>query len=358
MVSYYSQSIEGQLSILYNREPIDSIISDPDANESLKAKLQSVKKIRKYASNELSLPDNKSYLYYTDLHRPYVVWNIFAAPEFSLKPITWCYPIVGCVSYRGYFDENRAIEHGQQLLAEGNDTYVAGIAAYSTLGWFNDPVMSSMIHWRERALAGLIFHELSHQVVYISNETGFNEAFASAVERIGSIQWLIKHNPEKINRYLAYLNAQNDFRNLLQSTRDKLLTLYDSNLPTDEKRKQKAIFISNMENEYFELKKNWPQDIHFDSWFKKPINNARFTSSMTYLQKIPAFYALFIESEGDWSIFYSRVKAMDDLEKIERDKLIESRLVDNFDLNKGSQERSQIYCLSFLSLNLSYHEEH
>ncbi|MDH3325827.1 MAG: aminopeptidase [Gammaproteobacteria bacterium] len=334
MVSYYNQSIQGQLSILYNREDIDSIINDTETDEALKEKLKQVKTIRQYASDALLLPRNKSYLYYTDLHRPYVVWNVFAAPEFSLEPITWCYPIVGCVSYRGYFAENNAAEHSRQLSSEGNDSHVAGIAAYSTLGWFNDPLLNTMTHWPERSLAGLIFHELTHQVIYISNETGFNEAFASAVERIGSIQWLIEKNPAQLPHYLNYLNAQNDFRNLLSETRSTLNTLYLSDNTNEEKRRGKALIIQKMQNEYTTLKQQWPDTIHFDSWFKKPVNNARFTSSMTYLRQIPAFYTLYLEANGDWELFYNNVKQMESLEREERNKLINSKLDNNFDLNQ------------------------
>lgn len=332
---YYTQSIQGQLSILYNREDIDQLLKSQQTNTFLKTKLQQVKTIRQFASQSLQLPDNKSYLYYTDLHRPYVVWNVFAAPEFSLKPYTWCYPIVGCVSYRGYFKENDAHSLAQQLSDQGNDVYVTGIAAYSTLGWFDDPLLSSMIRWRERALAGLIFHELSHQVVYISNETAFNEAFASAVERIGSLQWLIEnHQAEDVQRYLGYLNAQNDFRNLLNKTRIKLSVLYESNVSAEDKRNRKAAIITEMKSDYAVLKQTWPSGIHFDLWFKTTVNNARFTSSMTYLQKIPAFYALFLEENGDWLRFFKRIKRMEKVDQKTRNRLINQRLNNNFDLNK------------------------
>jgi len=345
-LSYYTQSIQGQLSLLYNREEIDSVINNTNESETLRSKLQQVKAIRKYASDELALPDNKSYLYYTDVNRPYVVWNVFAAPEFSLEPITWCYPIVGCVSYRGYFSENSATKHAAKLTASNNDAFVAGIAAYSTLGYFDDPALNTMLSWRERALAGLIFHELAHQVIYISNETGFNEAFASAVERIGSIQWLIENKPEQLERYLSYLNAQNRFRILLGKTRGRLSLLYASNLSDEEKRKIKARFIQEMTTEYSEIKQQWPNGIHFDAWFNKPANNARFTSSMTYLQQIPAFYRLFIEADGDWSNFFTRVKMIGKLDKKSRKTLMESKLESNFEIK-------QIVALTSERLHLS-----
>jgi len=333
-LSYYNQSIMGQVSVIYNREDFDSILNDPEADTVLKNKLTRVKIIRRFATERLLLPDNKSYLYYADVKRPYVVTNVFAAPEFSLTPVNWCYPVVGCVSYRGYFNPDDAQNHAVKLSKEGNDTHVAGIAAYSTLGWFDDPLLNTMINWRERALAGLIFHELSHQVLYFSNETAFNEAFSSAVERIGSIQWLIHNNPNQLQHYLLYLDAQNDFRNLLSDIREELKEVYISTDSIQKKRKLKSQIIGNLKIRYTELKHKWPETIHFDYWFNKPVNNARFTSSMTYLQQIPAFYTLFIESNGDWAHFFTTIKNMENLRSEDRKILINSKLDNSFDLNK------------------------
>jgi len=325
-ISYYSQSVAGQMSVIYHREAIDDVINDPNEKDTLKEKLRLVKSIRQYATRTLYLPDNKSYLYYTDLKRPYVVWNVFSAPEFSLKPINWCYPIIGCVSYRGYFDKQNAQDYAQTLSDEGHDIYVAGIAAYSTLGWFNDPFLSSMIHWRDRSLAGLIFHELSHQVIYVSNETAFNEAFSSAVERIGSLQWLLDTNPTGVEHYMKYLYAQGEFRDLLLQTKNELEVLYASDASIEVKRDRKELVFRALRVRYEQLKKSWPENIHFDYWFKQPITNARFIASMTYLDKIPAFYALFVQSNGSWQDFYRKIIEIGEMEKSERDELISHSL--------------------------------
>jgi len=330
-LSYYGQSIQGQMNLLLNRESIDDILAQPETSPELKLSLQQARSIRQYASAQLSLPDNKSYLYYVDVKRPYVVWNVFAAPEFSLNPTNWCYPIAGCVSYRGYFAEEDAIEQSEELKLQNLDVHVGGIAAYSTLGWFDDPLMNTMLHWRQRSLAGLIFHELSHQVIYIKSETGFNEAFSSSVERLGTIQWLLAFYPTELDAYIAYLNAQSDFRDLLLQSREKLITLYHSSVDEELKRNEKQFIIEQMQLDYVALKESWPKNIHFDRWFEKPINNARLTSAMTYLNDIPAFYQLFIEAEGNWADFYDTVIALENLEPEDRQRLIENKAKSEID---------------------------
>jgi len=321
-VSYYSQSIQGQMHLLLSRENIDELVEKPSTPEKLKLSLQQAQAIRQYASEHLALPDNKSYRAYVDLKQPYVVWNVFAAPEFSLTPTNWCYPIVGCVSYRGYFAKEDAEQEAQQLSAKNLDVFVGGVAAYSTLGWFDDPLLNTMLHWKPRSLAGLIFHELSHQIIYIQNETSFNEAFSSSVERLGTIQWLLAFYPEQLPNYLAYLSAQNDFRALLLDTRERLMALYESPIEIETKRVKKKRIIAEMKKHYFSLKKRWPTDVHFDAWFNKPINNARLTASMTYLQYIPAFFQIFTEEQGNWRAFYTAVLALQELSPDERKQLI------------------------------------
>ncbi len=327
-ISYYTQSIRGQIDILVKRENIYDVIQDPDTPSALKQSLQQAVEIRQFASQHLHLPDNKSYLYYADLGRPYVVWNVFAAPEFSLQPKTWCYLIVGCVSYRGYFHEQDAVAMADRLKTQRFDVYVAGIAAYSTLGWFDDPLLNTMLHWKTRRLASLIFHELAHQVIYIAGDTSFNEAFATAVERIGTLQWLLATNPGEIEHYLQFLQVQNDFRGLLLHTRDALETLYRSDLSPDRKRQQKARIIQQLQIDYQAQKAQWPAGFNYDNWFKTPVNNARLTASMTYLQKVPAFFALFQENQGDWVRFFAAVKNMKHLTQDKRNTAVQKKLTD------------------------------
>jgi len=324
MVNYYTQSVKGQLSILQQREPIDELIADTNTPEKLKNTLQQVKAIRQFSIEKLHLPDNKSYLYYADLKRPYVVWNVFAAPEFSLSAKDWCYFIVGCVSYRGYFDEQDAIAHANTLKTEHFDVSVSGIAAYSTLGWFDDPVLNTMLGWKEHHLAGLIFHELSHQVLYVKNETAFNEAFSTAAQRLGTIEWLLSTKPSEVANYLSYLTAYGQFQQLLENTREKLAIHYESDETDEEKRKGKVEIFENMKQEYQILKKDWPSNVSFDGWFARPINNARFTSTMTYLEYVPAFLTLFKEVNGDWIAFYQAVKLLSEREAHNRNEQLEA----------------------------------
>jgi len=332
-ISYYSQSISGQMEIFFKQDSIDDVIENEDSDDKLKDTLANIVTIRKFASQHLKLPDNDSYLSYVDLERPYVVWNVFAAHEFSLQPQTWCYFIVGCVSYRGYFKEQDAIDFANKLKDQNLDIYVAGISAYSTLGWFDDPVLNTMLKWKKRSIAGLIFHELSHQVIYISDETNFNEAFASSVERLGTIQWILLHAPEQLPQYLAYLDAQHEFRLLLLKTRDQLDKIYESDFATSKKRRLKKEVFKELKHNHETLKLNWKYSINFDSWFNKPINNARLTSTMTYLHNIPAFYALFIQVSGNWERFYNEVLKMESLSKSEREQ-ITIQLLENDVQNK------------------------
>lgn len=325
-IGYYSQSVSGQFQLFSSREDIHKVIESPDTSTELKHKLQEAVKIRQFASEHLKLPDNKSYLYYADLERPYVVWNVFAAPEFSLQPKTWCYLVVGCVSYRGYFDKSDAIENANALKKDNYDVHIAGIAAYSTLGWFDDPLMNTMMHWRTRSLASLIYHELSHQVIFISNETAFNEAFSTAVERLGTIHWLLATHPDELSAYLDFLKAQQQFRALLLNTRTELEQIYASELTDFEKRVAKYTAFEKLKQDYEEAKTNWPESIHFDNWFKSPLNNARLTATMTYLQQVPAFYQIFKENKADWESFFAEILNFEDMDKTERDSLINTKL--------------------------------
>jgi len=334
MVGYYTQSVQGQLNILQLREPIDELIDSSTTPVELKEKLVQIKEIRQFSIEKLHLPDNDSYLLYADVGQPYVVWNVFAAPEFSLTAKNWCYFIVGCVSYRGYFDKENAIEHANLLTQQNYDVSVSGIAAYSTLGWFDDPVLNTMLNWREHHLAGLIFHELSHQVLYFKNETAFNEAFSTAVQRIATIQWLLTTNPEQISSYVEYLQAYQEFRALLKTTRAELSLIYESELDEADKRHQKAAAILKMKKNYEILKTTWPDNISFDRWFSRPINNSRFTSTMTYLEHVPAFFTLFYQANGDWNQFYETVKGFEDLEKEERDLQIDALKINAPEIEK------------------------
>jgi predicted aminopeptidase len=208
-VLYVAQAARGQWQVMHARQPIDKVIASDRTAPQLRDRLTEVRAARDFASRELALPDNGSYRSYADLERPYVVWNVVAAPEFSVNPRRWCFPIAGCVAYRGYFKEEKARQFADSLAKEGFDTYVGGVAAYSTLGKFKDPVLNTMLGYGDDELAAIIFHELSHQLIYVANDSEFNEAFATAVEQAGLERWLKARGRESdLGRFKARRERQ------------------------------------------------------------------------------------------------------------------------------------------------------
>ena len=330
-LSYYmEQSIPGHISLMLKMEEIETLV-DTDIDPSLKNKLNKVLHIRDYASEQLLLPENDSYRYYADIERPYVTWNVIAAPEFSLQPKTWCYFIIGCASYRGYFNPEDADIEADKLRADGLDVSIGEATAYSTLGYFTDPVLNTMMKWRNYQLAGIIFHELSHQVLYIKNDTSFNEAFATSVQIIGLISWMIQNEPEMLDDYLVSLKRAEQFRQLKTTTRTRLKDLYASELAEDEKRKQKAFIFDDMKRQYQEFKTAWGMG-SYDSWFDKPLNNARLLADAAYWKHVPAFLALYFEAEYDWKTFYEKCEQLSEMEKTERNQQLETYSKQNITL--------------------------
>ena len=322
-LGYYAQSVSGGLGILMNREPISEVLEKPDVTDEVKQKLKAVLKIRSFASESLSLPDNDSYRTYVDLKRPYVVWNVFAAPEFSMDMEEWCFLFVGCVRYRGYFDEQDAKVFGADLQKEGKDVFVAGIAAYSTIGWFDDPVLNTIINRDEIRLAGLIFHELAHQQVFIKGDTAFNEGFAVTVEIEGIKRWLTTNGSnENVAEYEQQKFRRKDFVALVKQARDRLEVLYQQDLPDDQKRQKKADIIESLKAEYQTLKQSWDGYDGYDKWFEHPINNAQIAAVTTYRDYVPAFQALLQQHNNDLSAFYQAVERLGDLPKEQRQQRI------------------------------------
>ena len=241
-IRYYGQAICGQVSILNKRQPIDRLLTETEIPEKLKVKLRQVLRIQKFAENELHLPANKNYLSFVELERSYVTWNVFAAPEFSFTPKTWCFPIVGCTAYRGYFSEKNAHIYAEKLKMTGLDIFIGGVTAYSTLGWFDDPILSTVIYRSEAGLAALIFHELAHQILYVSDDTTFNESFATAVEQEGLRLWMMATNNDQAYRdYLQSHERRLEFNTLVLKYRDQLDLLYQNDMPLDEKQHHKGI---------------------------------------------------------------------------------------------------------------------
>lgn len=316
-VTFYGQAITGQLQLLTQRQAISQLIANPATDDKLRQRLQAVEEMRAFASGELGLPDNPSYKTYVDLKRPYVVWNIFAAPEFSLKPRRWCYPVAGCVSYRGYFSEKNAQAYAARLQLEGFDTEVAGISAYSTLGWFNDPLLSTMLNRSNIQLAGTLFHELAHQRLYVRNDTRFNESFAVAVELEGVQRWLrSRGNEHQYNDYLQSLERKYQFIALVQKTRAKLETLYASDHPNGEKRAQKTAVFLQLKKDYRLLKKSWSNYRGYDAWFDRKLTNASLVPISSYYDYVPAFQTLLRREQNNLERFY---RSASNLSKLSRD---------------------------------------
>jgi predicted aminopeptidase len=317
-LNYYSQAAQGQLSLISESRPIDDWISDPGTTPKLRMRLATARQIRLYAVQQLGLPDNKSYMNYTALDRQYVVWNVVATPELSLKPLQWCFPVAGCVNYRGYYGKDDAQDYARELRSAGNDVQVGGVTAYSTLGWFNDPLISTFINYPDAELARLIFHELAHQVVYVAGDSQFNESFASAVEEAGVERWLEKFgNPAMRENYVKYTARKQEFLQLLLGCRRALEQNYASHASAQEKRANKARLFRQLQDDYALLKQSWGGYAGYDRFFAEPLSNAHLAAIATYNDFVPAFRAL-LAREHSFGGFYAAVRRIADLERDER----------------------------------------
>jgi len=316
---FYWQGITGQLDLLARAHSIPSVIESV-RDPVLKRKLERVVAIRDYASRELGLPDNASYRRYTELDRRFVTWNVFAAPELSLTARQWCFPIAGCVNYRGYFSEKEARAEAAQLAAKGDDVYVGGVPAYSTLGYFSDPMLSTFIRYPDSEIARLIFHELAHQVLYAKDDTVFNESYAVTVEEEGLRRWLAaQHDPELDRQFAIGERYRTTFRSLVERARARLEKLYASGLSDEAKRAGKAQTFEAMREEYAAAKRAWGGFSAYDYWFGQAPNNASLAAVGLYTEKVPQFKALLAAEGGDLPRFYARVKELAALPKSQRE---------------------------------------
>lgn len=303
-ISYYGQSIAGHNRLMWARQSVDKLIET--AEPELKAQLQLAKELRQFAVDELALPDNKSYSSYVDLKRDYPVWTVVAADEFSLNPRSWCYPVIGCASYRGYFSKDDALEYAEQLQSQGLETHVGGAIAYSTLGWFSDPLLPSMMRYGEADFAENMFHELAHQVLYVNGNSAFNEAFASVVGEQGALRWLQRHNPDMVSAYLKRLQLTDDFIQLLNETKTELAELYARDVSEKQKRTEKTNIIGQIQDNYLRLKDTqWDGEGDFDRWFETPVNNARLAAISTYRDEMPRLQNLLNQCNGDLGRFFT-----------------------------------------------------
>ncbi|MBI3231204.1 MAG: aminopeptidase [Burkholderiales bacterium] len=317
-LGYYAQAVRGQLSIATSGRPIAEVLQDEKTSPQLRQRLESSQRIRSFASRELALPDNASYRQYVALDRPFALWNVVAAPELSLQPLRWCFPVAGCVSYRGYYDEAAAREFAAQLRNQGYDVQVSGVPAYSTLGWFSDPLLSSFINYPEPELARLIFHELAHQVLYISGDSQFNESFATAVELAGITRWLACEGDEaQRQRYAKSQQRNQEFLALIRQQRAALAQAY-SELPNDEeKRAAKQRILQELQSKYAELKQSWGGYAGYDRWFSSAPGNAHFAAVNTYHEYVPGFTTL-LQQQGQYADFYRAAKSLAQLPADER----------------------------------------
>ena len=323
---YYWQGASGQLDILARSKPIHEVIGD-SSDVTLNQRLTRVQEIRAFASRDLGLPDNASYTKYADLGRQFVVWNVFAAPELSLTARQWCFPIAGCVNYRGFFSEAEARAEAARLQAAGDDVWVSGVPAYSTLGYFDDPVLSTFIRWPDVEVARMVFHELAHQVVYVKGDTQFNESFAVAVEEAGVERWLAQQGNVQLDaQYQRSGRLRTLFRDLTRDARADLARIYASDASDAVKRSEKAAVFASMRERYELAKAGNPGLAGYDRWFAGAANagpnNASIVSVALYSRQVPAFRALLAQEGGDLPKFYARVKELGALTRDERDNVL------------------------------------
>lgn len=345
--AYYWQSLQGQLDLMNRSRPVAEVVADALTPAGVKAKLELSQRIRSFAAAELHLPDNPSYRRYADLHRSAAVWNVVAAPPFSLKLKTWCFPITGCIGYHGYFRQADAQAEAERLKAEGLEVSVYGVPAYSTLGWMNwaggDPLLSTFIHYPEGELARLIFHELSHQVVYAPGDTMFNESFATAVERLGSQRWLRERASEAARlEYARFDQRRQAFRALALATRRQLALIYKTHNASSQ-ADSPFLAIDNIAMEidkertmhqfrerYQTLKASWGGFAGYDPWVARA-NNAAFGAQAAYDDLVPGFEALFAREGGDWLRFYDAVRRLAAMPRTARHEALQTHPTESID---------------------------
>jgi predicted aminopeptidase len=322
---YYAHVTHGESALLLQRRSVKKVVADPATDPKLATRLQLSQQARQFASRQLDLPHNRSYTYYVELHRPYVVWNVYATPRFSVDAVLQCFPVAGCVAYRGWFEEKKARDSAELLQARGNDVYVSGVPAYSTLGWFADPILSSMMRWDDDELVGTIFHELAHQLIYLKGDTAFNESYAMFVENQGLKEWhRSRGEPEGDDRDQA---MDDGFTQLVLDLRDRLKKLYASGESDAAMAAGKEREIADFRTRYAAWRdKNWPDDHRYDAWVARPINNATLLPFGLYDQWVQAFAVLFKQVNEQWPDFYARVRALAKEPTVERDKALRDLL--------------------------------
>jgi len=328
--AYYWQATSGHLALMSARQPVDQAIESADTEQDVIEKLRLSKEIRAFAVEDLELPDNDSYTQFVQTGRDAVVWNVVAAPEFSLEAKTWCFPVAGCVPYRGYFDPSAAEHYAQKLDRRGLDVSVSPAVAYSTLGWFDDPLLDTMWRQSDAQFAAYIFHELAHQALYVEDDTAFNESYASFVERIGVERWLKGRGESgSLEKWKALNQASEAFSALLARTREELEAIYRSDVDTPEMRKEKEAAFEQMESNYRELRdREWQGRDYYGQWFERPPNNARFALLASYEGGACAFANLYAEAGGQMSHFQELARVRSELPAEQRKEWLDQKCRD------------------------------
>ena len=306
---YYLQAAAGQLELTRKREPIGEVLARDATPPELAARLRLVTEARQFAIDQLGLPDNDTYRTYAELERDYVMWSVFAAPEFSIEPKTWCFPVAGCVSYRGYFSRESAQREAARLERQGFDVAVSGVVAYSTLGKLKDPVVSTMMNWDDVRLVAVLFHELAHQVLYVKGDSGFNESFATAVEEFGVQRWLASRGMEAaFDDYMARRELRGTLSTLVQAARADLDVVYALSVTDDEKRARKAARLSGLQADIAASLEEAGRDP--GGWIAGELNNARLIPMALYEGRLDEFRALLAHCGQRIDCFYDKARAL------------------------------------------------
>ncbi|MCB1758277.1 MAG: aminopeptidase [Gammaproteobacteria bacterium] len=303
-LAYYAQAVDGHMLLMSKRKPIEQLLADERTGPRLIALLTRVQEMREFATQTLKLPENGSYRSYAAVEGEAVVWSLVAADALSVAPRQWCYPLIGCASYRGFFHQEAANKYASEMAAEGFDVAVEPVPAYSTLGWFDDPLPGSVLHWPEWQIAGLIFHELAHQQLYVAGDSAFNEAFANSVQRIGVERWLAQRDPDALPQWRQDVVRGQQVIALLMRSRERLRQLYAGTSSRAEKLLEKQLLFNDLRSDYLKLRGAWGGYSGYDRWFDAELNNAKLASVATYEQWAPLFDKLLQRAQGDMTRFY------------------------------------------------------
>lgn len=324
-LAYYAQSVHGQLGVMAAARPVDEVLADPQTEPLVRAQLARLPELRAFAVSELGLPHSDSYRRYADLGRDAMVWSVVAAPEDALEARQWCYPVLGCTSYRGYFDLDAARAYAAGLQDGGWDVAIEAVPAYSTLGWFDDPLPSTVIKWPLAQIAGLLFHELAHEGLYVAHDSPFNEAYATVVEQEGVRRWLEVHGDADQRRaHATRLQRQGDFLRLLEDTRSRLRALYAAAPERPLLRQRKAAILAGLQADYAAQREQWGGYGGYDRWFARALNNAHFVSVSTYHALVPAFRQLLAENGGDIKALHVASRALGELPHAQRQAALDA----------------------------------